>query len=504
MLFSKGDTFKNLKDPSLYANYFDDVNYWKLYYLFGGEFKPPDNPHPLLGWIGDFGRGTLMHNKIEGTQNKRPVLLYGDSYAQCVTGVECFQDILNRDTAFVKNHFLLNYGVGGYGVDQIQLLFKNTAHHYKNPFVIFSVMVSDLDRTIMPFRTGQKPYYKIENDSLILQGVPIDSNPANYIQNNPPNIKSYLWRKFLYSDVNFLPSGLDSSLKHIERTKAEKLWVNGVILKSVIDELRNNNIDFMFVVFHYIEPGNNEFSVDNDEDWRDKFLKDFLESNKVQYVWSKELIRKDGAYNKTNIDKYMILENGHPTSYFNGLIADRMKDAVLENEALHNYNINWFENKAKNDNEWLTLINQKAVQQNRNASEVLKEEAEFVLLEKIKKENISPSLDYLLSRINTDATWKKTVEEKALAAGVSFDQQAKKEAEFMVGLNNQKEKTITHWTYSDRINQIVLRIKSDSAWYKMAYDKSVSTNTPIETVLFNEAAYVFNKENENNKTFPLK
>ena len=71
MIFSKNEAFKNLHNAALYSDYFDDVNYWKLYYLFGGEYKPPANPHPLLGWIGDFDRGTLMHNQIAGAREKR-------------------------------------------------------------------------------------------------------------------------------------------------------------------------------------------------------------------------------------------------------------------------------------------------------------------------------------------------------------------------------------------------------------------------------------------------
>ena len=150
-------TFNKLKNPALYADYFSDDDYWKLYYVFDGQYKPPENPHPLLGWIHDFSRTTYLHNKSKYLDSKRPVLLYGDSFAACVQDVECFQDILNKDYEFSKEHYLLNYGVGGYGVGQIFLLMQNSFRLYEDPFVIISIMTGDLDRSILSVNTAQKP-----------------------------------------------------------------------------------------------------------------------------------------------------------------------------------------------------------------------------------------------------------------------------------------------------------------------------------------------------------
>lgn len=94
VLFSDISLFDNLRHPRYYADYFSDDDHWKLYYKFGGKCKPPKHPHPLLGWVGDFNRENYKHNQSDNIKNRRPVLLYGDSFAACVSQGECFQDIL--------------------------------------------------------------------------------------------------------------------------------------------------------------------------------------------------------------------------------------------------------------------------------------------------------------------------------------------------------------------------------------------------------------------------
>ena len=219
VIFSGSEIFKNLRNPENYASSNNESDYWKLSYEFGGEYKPPKNPHPLLGWIGNFDRETLMHNDAGKLNNRRPVILYGDSYAQCVAEALCFEDFLNNDSAFLKEHYFLNYGVGGYGVDQISLLYKNTIDKFEKPFVVFSLMNYDIDRSILSVRTGQKPYFEIENDSLVLRGTPINQNPEEFFEENPIKIKSLLFRKFLYSKLNFLPDWFTSYYKEENRIR---------------------------------------------------------------------------------------------------------------------------------------------------------------------------------------------------------------------------------------------------------------------------------------------
>ena len=101
MIFGNNAAFKKLRSAGSYTDSSNEQDYWTLYSMFDQNNRPPANPHPLLGWIGDFDRGNLMHNKIQGIRGKRPVLLFGDSYAQCLASI-CFEEILNNDSSFSK------------------------------------------------------------------------------------------------------------------------------------------------------------------------------------------------------------------------------------------------------------------------------------------------------------------------------------------------------------------------------------------------------------------
>ena len=327
LLFSDIPGLDRLRHPGNYADYFSDDDYFKLKYLFG--HPAPRQPHPLLGWVGSgtFDGESYLHDDIAGLQGRRPVLLYGDSFAGCVRYVACFEDILNTDPEFAEDYYLLNYGVGNYGFDQIALLFQNSVSHYKDPFVIMSLMTLDLDRSIQSARTGQKPYFTLENNELALQNVPINPDPHLFFAENPPKIKSYVYRRLTRG---YLPKPLLHTLTGEAKITAYKKQLNEKIMVEVIDELRARDLDFIFLVFHPHWPG--VTVLDAETDWRDPFLRDVFDRYEVPYIWSKDLALADAGSTPLDIDTYLIPVDGHPNEYFNRIIAQAMKGHILATE----------------------------------------------------------------------------------------------------------------------------------------------------------------------------
>lgn len=132
LLFSNVSMMNKFRDPGLYAHPFCDDDHWKLRYLFTGKTKNP--PDRFLGWIKpNISKDIYLHKSVPLLKSRRPVLLYGDSFAKCKQSELCFDEILNSDSDFNKHFYLLNYGVGGYGLDQIYLLFKYSIGNYQNP-----------------------------------------------------------------------------------------------------------------------------------------------------------------------------------------------------------------------------------------------------------------------------------------------------------------------------------------------------------------------------------
>jgi hypothetical protein len=325
LLFSKAGFMEKFRKPELYVDYDSDSNYWKLYYLFGGKLKPPVNPHPLLGWVGDFSRETYLHSEASKIQGRRAVLLYGDSFAGCLTTKgECFQGILNADDEFAARCYLLNYGVGNYGVDQIFLLLKNSLDHFQNPFVIVSVLTQDIDRSTLSVRIGQKPYFELVDGELVLQGSPIDANPKDFFEKNPPTIPSYLFR--LWVQGNGWPQQVRQYFKGVDHIRNKKVKINEHLLLNIIYEVRKRHLQHLFVIFHL-----DRAVWDTDWiDWQNDLIERVLRNNQVPYISAKEIVRRHLREHNANIDDYYIKGDGHPSALQNKILADVMKKVVLD------------------------------------------------------------------------------------------------------------------------------------------------------------------------------
>ena len=329
MIFGNADWCKPLRDPGQYADFFSDDDYWKLYHRFGGRYKPPGRPHPTLGWVHRFDRETFLHDRADAIGEHRPVLLYGDSFATCVDTERCFEELLEEDSTFSSGHRLLNYGVGGYGLDQIMMLYERSIGLYDNPLVVVMVMPFDLDRSVLSVRVGQKPFFTLEGGSLQLKGVPVDPDPSAYLANNPPQIRSFVYRKLLFS--RYTPAALRSWIRNEEATIAHKKLLGIAMIKRIISDLRRRDLEFLFVVFHPHWP--TVSPLDDETDWRDPFLRSLLEDEQVPYIWSKALFQAEMAGETPDFTDWIIPENGHPTTRFNRLVADAIQSHLIRGKS---------------------------------------------------------------------------------------------------------------------------------------------------------------------------
>ena len=332
-IFGNSPAFQKYRVPLLYAQDWDE-NFWKLAQTWG-KIRPIKT-HVMLGWNFKCWAKTYFHPQVQNLKGRRPVLLYGDSFGQCIDSTNCFEDYLNNDTAFNKKYFFINYGTGAHGVDQIYTLFKNSFYHYDNPIVIFSFLTNDMGRSILTFREGEKPIYKIQKDGTLFLDTSryLPSNVA-YLKKYPPTINSYLWRKFLYSKTNFLPDWLTYRLTG-EATNWERVReLNEAILSDAVRLLRQSKTDFMFLSFQESK----DYLIPEKDNLRLSFIRQFFTKNHLQYIWAKDVI-KDGTnlQDSIAIRKYFIYHNDHPTSYFNYLLASEMKKRILL-EQYEKYNV---------------------------------------------------------------------------------------------------------------------------------------------------------------------
>ena len=336
LLFSNFGFMDKFRDSILYAPPSSN-DYWKLQYDFGSPHKPPQKPHPLLGWVpvvmnseththtDVMNRETYAHTEFNHIGHRRPVLLYGDSFAQCATpDGTCFQHFLNSDNEFLQDYYFLNYGVGGYGFDQIFLLLKNSVHLYEDPLVVVSLLTDDMDRSLLSVRTGQKPYFEVLNDQLVLQGVPINPNPDTFFRENPPEITSYLFRLWFRSQAppRRLRLYLDHDSEHERRQKA--IQVCRKLILATIKELEERHIKYAFLIFNEID------EIGRKDNWKVKFLKQLLTDRHAQFLLTKDIIQTDAEQTLRSAKDYYIEGDGHPNIYQNELIANHLKRMIIK------------------------------------------------------------------------------------------------------------------------------------------------------------------------------
>jgi hypothetical protein len=118
------------------------------------------------------------------------LVFFGDSF---VESAACSDDTLTAKVEQMAGVDTLNYGVGGYGLDQMFLLFDRVRPTFDRDdnVVLIGLIEDDLERVLLKVRSSPKPYFTVADDRLTLHTGHI--HPAtlpDYFK--PPPERSYL------------------------------------------------------------------------------------------------------------------------------------------------------------------------------------------------------------------------------------------------------------------------------------------------------------------------
>ncbi len=246
---STNATARRLRQAEWYTPGFD-ADYWKLQARFAlASARPPPGPDARLGWTGDIEPGTCAHPDEARLGEREPVLLYGDSYAECVTPPEeCWQGVFER-SEFAPRRMLLNFGVRGYGLDQIALMIERSVPRFagRNPTVLVGIFVDDdLERCAVPIRGWPKPWFRFAHDELVLEEPGLEGIEP-WLDRHPPEIASYALR--LLRRAVRGPSAFDTGWTD-ESTLAERSALCRAILARIVATLDAHGVtDRAFVLF---------------------------------------------------------------------------------------------------------------------------------------------------------------------------------------------------------------------------------------------------------------
>jgi hypothetical protein len=328
LLFSGISFMRPMRNPELYAPDISPDHFRLLSFLIA-PCKPASDRY--LGWIDHrklINPETYRHAEDAAIGHRTPVLLYGDSLAQCADGDRCFQGFLNADADFRSRYYLINYGVRGYGVDQIYLLYEKTIEFYRAPIVIISMFDMDLERSMSGATWGLKPYFTLENKELRYHGDHLGSKVEDFFRDHPPAIVSYLYGLIVNSPI--MPAKIASMLQSTDHLRARLLDLNTAIILRIAGDLKARNLRHFFLVLE------GPRGIAKPPGWRMEFLVDLFKKNQIDYVLARDVLSAQGGTEAFDWRKYVIsLENTHPNDSYNELVSRGIAAWIKESQAEH-------------------------------------------------------------------------------------------------------------------------------------------------------------------------
>jgi len=287
----------------LYSSERSGRDYWKLDALFARN-RPPDPRTPpfdaRFGWLKpEIDPATLRHADEAALGARRPVLLYGDSYAACMLeSGDCWQQLLEHSELGAQ-YALLNYGVVGYGLDQTYLLLRATHALYaeRQPIVVIGILVDDdLDRCYLHLRDLPRPYFTLAGTGLELH-APEGATRSESVERDPPAITSYAWRLFLTQSGLVKPWNVPAWIGEGEHVEVKQELATH-LLTAIEDELAG--VPHFYFLFH----SKKSAATPRPFLWQEPLLYDEFQRRGLPFVSAKRALIDDLLATKTPLSEY--------------------------------------------------------------------------------------------------------------------------------------------------------------------------------------------------------
>ena len=293
---------KYVKIPDLYYNGYCDQKYWN----FNPRpitFKNKTKYHPLLSYIkSDLDipnseiKNTIIENKLF---NNNDISFYGSSYINH----EDFKSLNSQ-----KDNFnFKNYALNSYGLDQIFLSYKLTAHMNQNRTIVIGFLLEDLDRSIFTKRDYEKVRFELENDKFVMKNIPIDTNKKEGFKTD-----FYLF-KFLTNFYNLIKNDFDP--RHNACKKNYKSELLKFYLKEIDKLSKTYNQKLIFITF------NLEEDLIKNPTWRYDLVTNFLKKMDFIHIDSYKIL-KDISSNNDEIKSYFGLDKHNNKKSFKYIVDE--------------------------------------------------------------------------------------------------------------------------------------------------------------------------------------
>ena len=327
-----------LRYPSFYADPYSDDDASKLQHWLSRGGKHSWLHDRWLGWVKPkISPGSYKHADESEIGDRTPVLLYGDSWAECLAPrAECLDTVFNQDPRVKDKFSMLNYGVGSYGIDQILLLYRATVPRFTDPVVIFSFLDEDLDRAVLRVREWPKPFFVLGRKGLELQGAPVEPDWRLYFETHPPKIWSYLYRLAIYPDNSPVPEGVKAFLRGDRLKIRQKEDISRAILLEAHDDMKKRGLLHVFLVFEEtfkVWQSGSQFVGGGPRptaSWHRPFLEKLFADHAIPHIWASKVIEEHTEKESYDWRKFTLNpRDNHPNYSYNRLVSEQLVHWVL-------------------------------------------------------------------------------------------------------------------------------------------------------------------------------
>lgn len=257
-------------------------------------------------------RGTREYD-YNKPQGKQRILIFGDSYTfgDEVSDNETYSHFLDIQLPNVE---VLNFGVHGYGHDQMLLYLKDEGVKYRPDIVILGFVWFNMYRNLFDFIDFAKPTFVLRSSGIQLTNVPIPS-PEHVFANEPYHPKSLdvllmIWERIRWAiGVNdrrakkLTAEILDDFVSAVEEVGAVPIVVYLPVLIEILDS----------------RPKVSE---------NESFLNDYCKSRKLRCLFLRKqfLVEKQRGINFNTRSHWFV--NGHRTA------ANAIREYLVSNELI--------------------------------------------------------------------------------------------------------------------------------------------------------------------------
>jgi hypothetical protein len=245
---------------------FDIYNYTK-----GWSIKPNLMDMPVF-------KGKVLSSNSKGIRGKREyqygksikkrILILGDSFTfgEEVSDNETYSYYLQQA---LPSSEVINFGVHGYGHDQMLIYFKEEGIKYEPDIVILGFVGSNMKRNILEFRDYSKPKFRVLNGKLKLENSRI-MEPGEFIKKKPYDSKFVDLLNLIYQGYR--------NKRRLSQIEAEK------VTTAILDEMVNiANLINAVPVFIYL-PTNDEMSAFNKKLPQEEYLSRYCMNRGIYFL----------------------------------------------------------------------------------------------------------------------------------------------------------------------------------------------------------------------------